>query len=40
MENNGTELERILLEHCYNMGILKQNAFQKKKEAILDNLIA
>lgn len=40
MENNGKELENTLLEHCYNMGILKQNAFQKKKEAILDNLIA
>ena len=40
MENNGTELEDLLLEHCYDMGILKKNALQKKKEAILDNLIA
>jgi len=40
MENSGTELENLLLEHCYNMDILKPNAFTKKKEAILDNLIA
>lgn len=40
MENNGIDLENALLEHCYKMGILKKNAFQKKKEAILDNLIA
>jgi len=40
MEDNEKGLENTLLEHCYNMGILKQNAFQKKKEAILDNLVA
>ena len=40
MEDKGTELEEVLLEHCYNMGILKRNAHAKKKEAILDNLVA
>ncbi len=40
MEDNGKELEITLLDHCYKMDILKQNALQKKKEAILDNLIA
>lgn len=33
------ELEEVLLEHCYDMSILKKNAPLKKKEAILDNLI-
>ena len=33
------ELENILLEHCYNMTILKRDAAQKKKDAILDSLI-
>lgn len=40
MDNRVTELENVLLEHCYNLGILKRNAQSKKKEAILDNLIA
>jgi len=39
MEKERIERENLLLEHCYNMGILKQNALSKKKEAILDNLI-
>lgn len=34
------ELEDILLEHCYEMSILKRNATQKKKDSILDSLIA
>jgi len=34
------ELEEILLNHCYDMGILRRGAESKKKEAILDNLIA
>ena len=34
------ELETILLEHCYDMTILKRNANQKKKDSILDSLIA
>jgi hypothetical protein len=34
------ELEKILLEHCYNMGILKIDSEKKKKDSILDNLIA
>ncbi len=39
MENDRTELESLLLEHCYEMNILKKNALNKKKEAILDSLI-
>jgi hypothetical protein len=34
------ELENILLEHCFEMSILKRNANQKKKDSILDSLIA
>lgn len=32
-------LKKILLDHCYNMGILKSNAEFKKKKAILDTLV-
>lgn len=34
------ELETPLLEHCYEMSILKKDAPVKKKESILDSLIA
>lgn len=34
------ELENILLEHCYKMSILRRDANQKKKDSILDSLIA
>ena len=34
------ELEEILLQHCYQMSILKRDANQKKKDSILDSLIA
>jgi hypothetical protein len=34
------ELEPILLEHCYNMTILKMDAFQKKKDTIINELIS
>jgi len=34
------EFEPILLEHCYNMTILKTNALQKKKDTIINELIA
>lgn len=34
------DLEAILLEHCYDMTILKRNANKKKKDSILDSLIA
>lgn len=34
------ELENILLEHCYEMSILRRDANQKKKDSILDSLIA
>lgn len=37
---NLTELENILLQHCYNMSILKEDAPSKKKDSILDSLIA
>ena len=33
------ELKKILLTHCYNMGILRKNAEYKKKKAILDSLL-
>jgi hypothetical protein len=33
------ELKRILLSHCYNVGILRNNAEDKKKKAILDSLV-
>ena len=33
------ESREVLLNHCYDMGILKRTAFEKKKEAILDSLI-
>jgi hypothetical protein len=34
------ELENILLDHCYKMSILRIDANQKKKDSILDSLIA
>jgi hypothetical protein len=37
---NLKEIEKKLLDHCYTMGILKLNAEIKKKDAVLDNLIA
>jgi len=37
---NLKELENILLQHCYNMSILKEDAPSKKKDSILDALIA
>ena len=37
---NLKELENILLQHCYNMSILKEDAPSKKKDSILDSLIA
>ena len=37
---NLTQLESILLEHCYEMSILRRSANQKKKDSILDSLIA
>lgn len=36
---NLKELENILLQHCYNMSILKEDAPSKKKDSILDSLI-
>ena len=33
------ELKKLLLTHCYNMGILRSNAEHKKKKAILDSLL-
>lgn len=33
------ELKEILLNHCYKMSILRHNAEEKKKKAILDSLI-
>jgi hypothetical protein len=33
------ELKKILLNHCYKMSILRHNAEEKKKKAILDSLI-
>jgi hypothetical protein len=33
------ELEEILLQHCYNMTILKENSNIKKKDSIIDSLI-
>ncbi len=33
------ELKKLLLAHCYNMGILRSNAEHKKKKAILDSLL-
>ncbi len=33
------ELETILLEHCYNMSILKEGSNVKKKDSIIDSLI-
>lgn len=33
-------IENILLEHCYQRSILKRNAPDKKKESILDSLVA
>lgn len=35
-----SELEDRLLDHCYNMGILKKNSTKKKKDSILDSLVA
>lgn len=37
---NRENIENILLKHCYNMSILKENAPFKKKESILDSLSA
>ena len=34
------ELENVLLEHCYEMSILRRDANKKKKDSILDSLIA
>lgn len=34
------ELENKLLEHCYEMSILRRDANQKKKDSILDSLVA
>lgn len=34
------ELEELLLEHCYDMTILKRDAPIKKKDSILDSLIS
>lgn len=34
------ELENILIEHCCDNEILKKNSEKKKKESILDSLIA
>jgi len=34
------KLETILLDHCYNMSILRRDAPTKKKDSILDSLIA
>jgi hypothetical protein len=34
------DLETRLLEHCYDMSILKKDANQKKKESILDSIVA
>ena len=33
------ELKNMLLNHCYNMRILRANALDKKKDSILDSLI-
>jgi len=34
------QIEHLLLEHCYHLGILKKTAPLKKKDAILDSLVA
>ncbi len=34
------EIETLLLEHCHKMSILRRDASQKKKDSILDSLIA
>jgi hypothetical protein len=33
------EWKNILLDHCYNLGILRRSALDKKKDSILDSLI-
>ncbi|GEM_PF-7081210 len=33
------KLKQILLDHCYNIGILRSNAENKKKKALLDSLV-
>ncbi|MEM4336865.1 MAG: hypothetical protein QXG86_02560 [Candidatus Woesearchaeota archaeon] len=33
------ELKKILLAHCFSMGILRSNAEDKKKKAIVDSLV-
>jgi len=33
-------LENTLLDHCYNMTILKTDAEQKKKDSVIDSLVA
>jgi hypothetical protein len=37
---NIRELENILLDHCYGMSILRPDSNKKKKESILDSLVA
>ncbi|MGI6589499.1 MAG: hypothetical protein ACOX1V_02440 [Candidatus Iainarchaeum sp.] len=39
LEDNLEEVVSVLLNHCYDMDILKPTAENKKKEAILDSLI-
>lgn len=40
MEIDLTELENVLLKHCYDMSLLKLSDKQKKKDSILDSLVA
>jgi hypothetical protein len=35
-----SELEQHLLQHCYDMSILRRDAGRKKKDSILDSLVA
>jgi len=37
---NLEDLEKVLLQHCYDMSILRRDAPKKKKDAILDSLVA
>lgn len=37
---NLRELENVLLDHCYDMSILRRDASQKKRDSILDSLVA
>lgn len=34
------QIEHLLLDHCYHLGILKKSSPLKKKDAILDSLVA